>query len=299
MNQSVREVGLYVRDQDEALSFYVEKLGFQIHTDVRNGEYRWLTVQHPDQPSLQLGLFRRSRLEEAELQRGLVWVLYREPAIFAVAHIGVDLKPKLLHVETESLILVSHIQADFSDTLIHGISLSPGGIFINFLPAPLLRNCDCEIGPVRSADETGGHRVEGARRSLRLGPKGTWALAGDIAEGTSKCSQTLPARLVGNIGDWAVAVAQQRRGPLDSPGQQVTMRRYAECLLERSRKMSRGDSTHLCQPPHRPVLVRGGVHPVLRTQQATQQLGVLAGQFTAHHCGPRDRDRRNSRHRRW
>jgi|SRR5579862_2797816 len=58
MNQSVREVGLYVRDQDEALSFYVEKLGFQIHTDVRNGEYRWLTVQHPDQPSLQLGLFK-------------------------------------------------------------------------------------------------------------------------------------------------------------------------------------------------------------------------------------------------
>jgi hypothetical protein len=24
---------------------------------VRNGEYRWLTVQHPEQPSFQLGLF--------------------------------------------------------------------------------------------------------------------------------------------------------------------------------------------------------------------------------------------------
>lgn len=50
-------VGLYVRDQDEALAFYVDKLGFHVHTDVRNGEYRWLTVQHPDQPSFQLGLF--------------------------------------------------------------------------------------------------------------------------------------------------------------------------------------------------------------------------------------------------
>ncbi len=50
-------VGLYVRDQDEALAFYVEKLEFRVHTDVRNGEYRWLTVQHPDQPSFQLGLF--------------------------------------------------------------------------------------------------------------------------------------------------------------------------------------------------------------------------------------------------
>ena len=57
MIQGVQEVGLYVRDQDEALAFYVEKLGFRVHTDVRNGDYRWLTVQHPDQPSFQLGLF--------------------------------------------------------------------------------------------------------------------------------------------------------------------------------------------------------------------------------------------------
>jgi catechol 2,3-dioxygenase-like lactoylglutathione lyase family enzyme len=57
MSQGVEVVGLYVRDQDEALKFYVEKLGFRVHTDVRNGEYRWLTVQHPEQPSFQLGLF--------------------------------------------------------------------------------------------------------------------------------------------------------------------------------------------------------------------------------------------------
>jgi catechol 2,3-dioxygenase-like lactoylglutathione lyase family enzyme len=58
MSQGVAVVGLYVRDQDEALAFYVEKLGFRVHTDVRNGDYRWLTVQHPEQPSFQLGLFR-------------------------------------------------------------------------------------------------------------------------------------------------------------------------------------------------------------------------------------------------
>lgn len=57
MKQGVDVVGLYVRDQDEALAFYVEKLGFRVHTDVRNGGYRWLTVQHPEQPSFQLGLF--------------------------------------------------------------------------------------------------------------------------------------------------------------------------------------------------------------------------------------------------
>jgi catechol 2,3-dioxygenase-like lactoylglutathione lyase family enzyme len=56
MNQGVSVAGLYVRDQDEALAFY-EKLGFRVHTDARNGDYRWLTVQHPEQPSFQLGLF--------------------------------------------------------------------------------------------------------------------------------------------------------------------------------------------------------------------------------------------------
>ena len=57
MTQGVDVVGLYVRDQDEALAFY-EKLGFRVHTDARNGDYRWLTVQHPEQPSFQLGLFK-------------------------------------------------------------------------------------------------------------------------------------------------------------------------------------------------------------------------------------------------
>ena len=57
MSQGVDVVGIYVRDQDEALDFYVGKVGFQVHTDVKNGDYRWLTVQHPEQPSFQLGLF--------------------------------------------------------------------------------------------------------------------------------------------------------------------------------------------------------------------------------------------------
>jgi catechol 2,3-dioxygenase-like lactoylglutathione lyase family enzyme len=57
MSQGVDVAGVYVRDQDEALTFYVEKLGFRVHTDVKNGNYRWLTVQHPEQPSFQLGLF--------------------------------------------------------------------------------------------------------------------------------------------------------------------------------------------------------------------------------------------------
>jgi catechol 2,3-dioxygenase-like lactoylglutathione lyase family enzyme len=58
MTQGVGVAGVYVRDQDEALEFYVGKLGFRVHTDAKNGDYRWLTVQHPEQPSFQLGLYK-------------------------------------------------------------------------------------------------------------------------------------------------------------------------------------------------------------------------------------------------
>lgn len=49
-------LGLYVHDQDEALDFYVNKLGFAVHADHTNGNYRWLTVKLPGQ-SFELGLF--------------------------------------------------------------------------------------------------------------------------------------------------------------------------------------------------------------------------------------------------
>lgn len=48
---------LYVDDQDKALRFYTEKLGFQKKTDVGAGGYRWLTVvssEEPNGPELQL-----------------------------------------------------------------------------------------------------------------------------------------------------------------------------------------------------------------------------------------------------
>lgn len=57
-SKGVGVVGLYVRDQDEALDFYVGKLGFEKHADAKNGDYRWLTVKHRNQPGFELGLFK-------------------------------------------------------------------------------------------------------------------------------------------------------------------------------------------------------------------------------------------------
>jgi catechol 2,3-dioxygenase-like lactoylglutathione lyase family enzyme len=72
MYYGVEVSGIYVRDQDEALAFYLDKLGFKVHTDVRNGEYRWLTVQYPEQPFFQLGLFVPGPpLHDAETARAL------------------------------------------------------------------------------------------------------------------------------------------------------------------------------------------------------------------------------------
>jgi catechol 2,3-dioxygenase-like lactoylglutathione lyase family enzyme len=42
---------VFVDDQDKALRFYTDVLGFVKKTEVPVGEYRWLTVVSPDQPS--------------------------------------------------------------------------------------------------------------------------------------------------------------------------------------------------------------------------------------------------------
>lgn len=47
---------IWVTDQNEALRFYTEKLGFEIRADFTNGDYRWLTVGLKGQPDLEFQL---------------------------------------------------------------------------------------------------------------------------------------------------------------------------------------------------------------------------------------------------
>ena len=42
--------GVFVSDQDQALRFYTENLGFVKKQDVPVGEFKWLTVVSPDDP---------------------------------------------------------------------------------------------------------------------------------------------------------------------------------------------------------------------------------------------------------
>jgi catechol 2,3-dioxygenase-like lactoylglutathione lyase family enzyme len=45
---------IWVLDQDEALDFYTRKLGFEVNTDARLDDFRWLTVSPPGQKDHEL-----------------------------------------------------------------------------------------------------------------------------------------------------------------------------------------------------------------------------------------------------
>ena len=56
MLKRISHTFIHVLDQDEALDFYVGKLGMVVHTDADLGVMRFLTVNLPDQPDVELVL---------------------------------------------------------------------------------------------------------------------------------------------------------------------------------------------------------------------------------------------------
>jgi catechol 2,3-dioxygenase-like lactoylglutathione lyase family enzyme len=58
---------IFVLDQDEALDFYVGKLGLEVNTDADLGFMRWLTVNVPGQPDREILLEKPGppRMDEA------------------------------------------------------------------------------------------------------------------------------------------------------------------------------------------------------------------------------------------
>ena len=46
----IKLTGIYVDDQEKALRFYTDVLGFTKKSDFSNGGYRWLTVASPEEP---------------------------------------------------------------------------------------------------------------------------------------------------------------------------------------------------------------------------------------------------------
>src|SRR5262249_46144633 len=59
---------LFVNDQDQALRFFVDQLGFVVSEDNRMGDYRWLLVCAPETPDVAINL----KLATTADQRALV-----------------------------------------------------------------------------------------------------------------------------------------------------------------------------------------------------------------------------------
>jgi predicted enzyme related to lactoylglutathione lyase len=73
----IKLTSVYVDDQEQALRFYTEVLGFAKKGDFSKGPYRWLTVASPEEPEgceLQLALndnpaaktYQRARFEQKQ-----------------------------------------------------------------------------------------------------------------------------------------------------------------------------------------------------------------------------------------
>ena len=56
MITKIQVTTIYVLDKDEALDFYVNKLGLEVGDDFKQGSYRWLTVRVPGDPGIVVNL---------------------------------------------------------------------------------------------------------------------------------------------------------------------------------------------------------------------------------------------------
>jgi catechol 2,3-dioxygenase-like lactoylglutathione lyase family enzyme len=78
MITKMNHVSIFVLNQESAFEFYVNKLGFKVHTDAPMGpNMRWLTVCPPEQPDLEISLMQITdgmmfTKETAEQMRNLV-----------------------------------------------------------------------------------------------------------------------------------------------------------------------------------------------------------------------------------
>jgi len=75
--KTLSQVTIIVRDQDEALKWYTEKMGFEVRVDDASSMpgYRWLTIAPKDQKELEIVLFKaRDDREKSWVGQGTLWM---------------------------------------------------------------------------------------------------------------------------------------------------------------------------------------------------------------------------------
>lgn len=67
MITKVTHLTVFVKNQDEALTFYTNNLGFKVHTDAQFEDMRWLTIHPADQSDFEIVLMPANSPEEKAL----------------------------------------------------------------------------------------------------------------------------------------------------------------------------------------------------------------------------------------
>ena len=53
---AISSVFVFTNDTEASLGFYRDTLGLAVHTDVQNGDFRWVTLSTPKQPDIEIVL---------------------------------------------------------------------------------------------------------------------------------------------------------------------------------------------------------------------------------------------------
>jgi predicted enzyme related to lactoylglutathione lyase len=81
----IKLTSVYVDDQEKALEFYTEVLGFELKQDLAMGEFRWLTLVSPDDPDgVELVLEPNQNPATQAFQQAL----YRQKIPFTAFHVS-------------------------------------------------------------------------------------------------------------------------------------------------------------------------------------------------------------------
>lgn len=115
MITKLSHTSIFVNDQDKAFDFYVNKLGFKVNTDATmdNG-FRWLTVNPPDQPDLEVVLFPVSAVNgmEEEVNKALSFLLEKGVMGAGVLHTP-DCRATYEELKTKGVVFKSEPKEQF------------------------------------------------------------------------------------------------------------------------------------------------------------------------------------------
>src|SRR5215218_7298877 len=117
MITKLNHVSIFVLNQESAYGFYVNKLGFKVHTDAPMGPgMRWLTVCPPEQPELEISLMP---IEDGMMFRNGAAEQMRELVKKGTFGFGVfecnNLNATYEELKAKGVVLKSHLQKSFMD----------------------------------------------------------------------------------------------------------------------------------------------------------------------------------------